>query len=200
MRASSVLRGLLGILHRLPALLAQLLTPVLHVLLLSAWWLHVAFYGISLLVLLWYKGRRFTYPPGTLAQEVVVLLMLLSLQTLRLEVGKRGRKVHHAGLIGIYVWLALPAAFLISYHLNFQVYVTQLEIIICALSLAVLGLEAAAGLAFGATLPGSSAQAGIIGAGFLVYLAMLIFASAYEESLVKSRPATALMDSKRRWT
>jgi hypothetical protein len=155
--------------------------PLLLVMRVTHW--YAWFYCMCLMVLLWYKGAMFEYPPGAVLEELMILILLTALQQSRLALGTRACKTQDALNLGIFVWLALPGAFLICYGLNFQVYVLRVEEVICAVALGFMGLEVVLGLLLGFSFAGhaeSRLAFTVLGLGFTVFVGMLVFAAAYD--------------------
>lgn len=138
---------------------------------------------IALSVLLWYKSTTLLYPPGAAVQEAAVLILLFVLQSSRLSFGSRGQKIESAHMLAVFIWLTLPAAVLIGYHLNFQVYVLRIEELVCTISLCDLGLEGVLSLALGFRCAESLKDKIMLASGFMVLLAALAFAVSFDGSL-----------------
>merc|ERR1719191_856874 len=81
-------------------------------------------------VLLVYKGNTFVYAPQALGTEVFLELLLVGLESFRCSFGTFGNLHKKAGILGAFLWMTLPAAFLIAYQMNFQVYVLRADIIL----------------------------------------------------------------------
>eukprot|EP00928_Gymnodinium_smaydae_P084084 TRINITY_DN67336_c0_g1_i1.p1 TRINITY_DN67336_c0_g1~~TRINITY_DN67336_c0_g1_i1.p1 ORF type:complete len:186 (-),score=28.40 TRINITY_DN67336_c0_g1_i1:145-666(-) len=140
-------------------------------------------YFALLILLLWYKTIVFVYPLYAILEESAMLLCFLALQLSRLGLGAHGHRTDSVLLLAAFVWLALPAAFVVNYYLNLQVYVLRLDVFACAVLLAALAIEALLGLLRGALCADSLAERGVLAAGAGTFLVMAIFAPSYYSSL-----------------
>merc|ERR1712232_1077596 len=102
-----------------------------------------------MIILIWYKGSVFVYERGILVEEIFLLFFLFALQRARVALGKRGHKTHGMKLLFLFMFLAIPAAYLIGYHLNMQLYVLRLDVFLCAITLSFLIFECLLGLLWG---------------------------------------------------
>lgn len=135
---------------------------------------YLGFYCIALASMLWYKGFTFVYPTGIIVEEVVFLVSFYALQRLRLFFGTQGLKTQRKPMIMAFVWMAVPAACAVGYHINFQVYVLRLEVILCAIALFLLAVEATFGFVIGAVLADSVLEQAVLGVGLAICLSAII--------------------------
>uniref|UniRef100_A0A6T0T0Y9 Uncharacterized protein n=2 Tax=Alexandrium monilatum TaxID=311494 RepID=A0A6T0T0Y9_9DINO len=144
------------------------LRPVLHI---GSW--YVTMFSAMLLTLLGYKGGAFVYPGGTLAEEAAVQVFLAMLLHARCALGSRARRAESPSLLAAFVWLALPASYLLGYFLNFQAYVLRLDVVLCGLAYAVLGVETLFSMWFGIAIAESKGQWIVVAIGFVAYMIVL---------------------------
>ncbi|CAL1160312.1 unnamed protein product [Cladocopium goreaui] len=116
------------------ALLAKLALP------LSRWYGN--FYIVVLAILLWYKTHVFTYTIDAVAEEAVVLFFFAVLLHSRLALLGRGYGTKRASILMLVTWLGPVVAFIYGFHLSYQVYVLQLDVILASVGLGSLMLEA----------------------------------------------------------
>merc|ERR1712228_927245 len=106
------------------------------------------------------------------------LLSLGVLEQARLSLGKLGRRTGRPGLLSVFVWLSVPAALLVGYHLNFQVYVLRAEVLLSAFALLLLGLEAVLALVVGIAIAGGALERVVTAIGFGIFLSVLVAMSS----------------------
>ncbi|CAK0804048.1 unnamed protein product [Prorocentrum cordatum] len=135
---------------------------------------YLGFYCIALASTLWYKGLTFVYPTGAIVEEMVFLVSFYALQRMRLFFGLQGLKTQRKPMIVAFVWMAVPAACAIGYHINFQVYVLRLEVIACAISLFLLAVETTFGCMLGVFSADSLLEQCVLGLGFAMSLSAII--------------------------
>eukprot|EP00929_Paragymnodinium_shiwhaense_P050269 TRINITY_DN25320_c0_g1_i2.p1 TRINITY_DN25320_c0_g1~~TRINITY_DN25320_c0_g1_i2.p1 ORF type:complete len:191 (-),score=35.13 TRINITY_DN25320_c0_g1_i2:614-1186(-) len=156
---------------------------VLRVTLLSSEKLFYLYFAL-LVVLLWYKANLYVYPGLALLQELLLSCCLLLLQLSRLYVGRRAWRMESGLLLALFVWLGLPVAFLIGYHLNFQVYVLRIEVISGGVLCCLVALEVLSALAAGLPKTEAREEGLLLAMGCVFSVGMLVFNAVYHSMLV----------------
>eukprot|EP00933_Yihiella_yeosuensis_P039853 TRINITY_DN34023_c0_g1_i1.p1 TRINITY_DN34023_c0_g1~~TRINITY_DN34023_c0_g1_i1.p1 ORF type:complete len:182 (-),score=22.09 TRINITY_DN34023_c0_g1_i1:339-884(-) len=142
-------------------------------------------YAILLVLLLWYKANVFVYTLGTLIEEAMLLILIFALQRIRLSLGSRSCRTQGAGLAAVFIFLALPLAFLFGYHLNFQVYVLRLDVILASAALTSLALEVCLLAIYGIGVAEGVAERALIGIGLVAALATVFVMAGFHGSIEK---------------
>ncbi|CAE8602623.1 unnamed protein product [Polarella glacialis] len=140
-------------------------------------------YFLVFLVLIWYKANKFLYASDVLAEEAVLLVFLFVLQRAQLALGVRGCRTQSSGQVGAFLWLAIPLGFFFGYHLSYQVYVLQIEIILATAALALLASEVLLALAYGLAISDGTQDRGILVLGATLALVVVAIMSGLHLSV-----------------
>ncbi|XP_008325434.1 transmembrane protein 216 isoform X2 [Cynoglossus semilaevis] len=108
-------------------------------------WYFAAFYLAEILMFI-YKGIILPYPPDNLILDVVLLVILLALETLRIFYGWKGNLCERSLALCASLFMLFPCAALAVYYLLLQTFVLRLEFILSAILLCFYGLELLLGL------------------------------------------------------
>ncbi|NXI36026.1 TMM80 protein, partial [Galbula dea] len=100
------------------------------------------FYFLATLAMILYKSQVFSYPDGFLAPDLTLLCILAILEALRLHLGSKGNLTEEEAPLGISLVMTVGSVLLAMYFLVWQTYVLKADVILNALLLALLGLEA----------------------------------------------------------
>ncbi|CAG5993604.1 unnamed protein product, partial [Menidia menidia] len=95
---------------------------------------------------LWSSGLLLPYPAQNLVLDVVLLLLLLALETLRLFYGWKGNLTEGLLASGLALLVLVPGGVLVVYLLVLQTFVLRLELVLAAGLLVFQGLELLLGL------------------------------------------------------
>lgn len=101
-------------------------------------WLWIA----ASLVLLVYKGDQFPYPGDILAAEVVGVLLVGLVTSVRLKLGGYGNKTQRVWPTLGFLFLTCVVILSYVYFLTWQTYVTRVDLILNAMGLVFVSLEA----------------------------------------------------------
>lgn len=105
-------------------------------------WYFLVFWITELLVYI-YKGIILPYPnqDGTLALEIILLLMFAIIESVRLFFGYKGNLAERKLAVVLSIFLTIPVLLLNLYLMLWQTYVLRLELILCSVLLVFFGLE-----------------------------------------------------------
>ncbi|XP_067950715.1 transmembrane protein 216-like [Watersipora subatra] len=103
-------------------------------------------YTVCEILMFIYKGQTLPYPPGNLAVEIVVLLILAAIEAFRLFFGKRGNLTERGQPVILSILLSVPCALGHVFLLIWQTYVLRAELIIIAIELTFIAVEILLGL------------------------------------------------------
>ncbi|XP_071476911.1 transmembrane protein 216-like [Diadema antillarum] len=88
-----------------------------------------------------YKGSVLPYPTENLAGEWVLLFLLVTIEYVRLFLGKKGNLTEKVVHLAVSLAMSLATMFGSLYLILWQTYVLRAELILNAIQLAFLGLE-----------------------------------------------------------
>jgi len=90
------------------------------------------FFIVSQILLIIYKVENLPYPGSNLALDVVLLLFLACLESLRIFLGSKGNLTEKVFASLTAVVLTLGSAILVFYFIFWQTYVLRVDVILCA--------------------------------------------------------------------
>lgn len=104
---------------------------------------YFALYWIIELILYVYKGIILPFPDvgGTLGLEVVLLCLIAVIESFRLFFGYKGNLGERKQTLSWSIILAIPILVSQIYLMFWQTYVLRLEVILCSILFAIVGLE-----------------------------------------------------------
>ncbi|KAK2848723.1 hypothetical protein Q5P01_008557 [Channa striata] len=103
-------------------------------------WYFAAFYLAEVLMFI-YKGISLPYPSDNLVLDVVLLIIFLSLETLRIFYGWKGNLCERSLALCVSLLILFPCAALAVYYLLLQTFVLRLEFLLSAILLCFYSLE-----------------------------------------------------------
>ncbi|XP_055603333.1 transmembrane protein 216-like [Uranotaenia lowii] len=87
------------------------------------------------------KAVNLQYPQQILLREIIILVALCVIETVRIILGRKGSLSDHGWQVILSVFLTIPCAMGVSYLLFYQLHRLRLEYILCALMLSLQTAE-----------------------------------------------------------
>eukprot|EP00735_Rhodelphis_limneticus_P008248 TRINITY_DN21106_c0_g1::TRINITY_DN21106_c0_g1_i1::g.23326::m.23326 TRINITY_DN21106_c0_g1::TRINITY_DN21106_c0_g1_i1::g.23326 ORF type:complete len:144 (-),score=-6.13,sp/Q9P0N5/TM216_HUMAN/37.23/6e-20,Transmemb_17/PF09799.4/2.4e-27,YMF19/PF02326.10/29,YMF19/PF02326.10/11 TRINITY_DN21106_c0_g1_i1:62-493(-) len=98
-------------------------------------------YFILTLLMLIYKGNKFTYPSQPYGFEVAFIVIYVFIEYARLVIGSRGNRLEAVSSMLWFLLLSGPILFLHFYFLLMQTYVLRLDEVLGAIGVFFVGLQ-----------------------------------------------------------
>eukprot|EP00968_Pinguiococcus_pyrenoidosus_P011351 scaffold913_cov233-Pinguiococcus_pyrenoidosus.AAC.6 len=108
-------------------------------------WFSTLFFLLALALFL-YKRYSFFYAGNSFAWDLTMLFFLSVVDFARLFLASKGNKTEHAGALLWFICLTAPICVGYAYLLTLQTYVLRLDVVLCSLGLAFVGLEGLIGI------------------------------------------------------
>merc|ERR1711871_1113325 len=102
---------------------------------------YTMFWTVLNLLIFFYKGRTFPYPPDVLGWEVTCVVLYALIDRARCLLGSRGNKTEQKGPIAFFILLTLPCLIGNVYFHSFQIYVLQIDQSLNVMPFVLLGLQ-----------------------------------------------------------
>lgn len=113
--------------------------PLQILLYLNGW--YFGFFWVCEMLMYIYKGSVLPYPSQNIIGEVILLVMLAIIETVRLFLGRKGNLTEKLVHLAVSLALVLPVLFGALFILLWQTYVLRAEIILACILLVFLLLE-----------------------------------------------------------
>ncbi|XP_071792331.1 transmembrane protein 216-like [Asterias amurensis] len=118
--------------------------PLQILLYLNGW--YFALFWIVELLLFGYKVLILPYPGANFIAEIIILVLMLGIEYVRIFLAKKGNLTEKIVHLGVSLAISLATLFFSLYLLLWQTYILRIEIIVVAVVLVFLFLEAVFGL------------------------------------------------------
>ncbi|XP_071944182.1 transmembrane protein 216-like [Antedon mediterranea] len=102
---------------------------------------YFAFFWICEILIFVFKGNVLPFPGSSLANEIVLLFILLAVETVRICIGTEGNLTEKIPYLGVSVMLYIPVFFVYLYYLKWQTYVLLVEVFLNVIPIIFLALE-----------------------------------------------------------
>uniref|UniRef100_UPI00398EE369 transmembrane protein 80-like isoform X2 n=1 Tax=Pristiophorus japonicus TaxID=55135 RepID=UPI00398EE369 len=102
---------------------------------------YYTFYFLATFLMVIYKSQVFSFPAGNLTLDLVLLILMVTLEVTRLYHGFKGNLTEEAVPVVISLVLTIGSVMLSLYFLLWQTYVLKADVIINAILLVTYGLE-----------------------------------------------------------
>eukprot|EP00055_Hartaetosiga_balthica_P007397 m.25354 g.25354 ORF g.25354 m.25354 type:complete len:140 (-) comp5756_c0_seq1:206-625(-) len=99
----------------------------------------VVWFVVEILVFVW-KAEVLPYPNGTLAAEIVLVIISAILEFLRISFGRRGNLTQEKRFLVASILVSLPSAIAFLYLFLWQTYVLRIEFGFCIAAFVLNGL------------------------------------------------------------